>query len=353
MSLLDDSILDTLVSAMLYEPGLVDTNLKVKTTHENKDSVNENNSMPDPYVCHPPDDYEFPAFIRSFSVQNNQNLQETELQLSNNPSVCFCNGFGGNGRHMHLAFEGSFSCVQCKESFCKTCTFIPSKDISKPTKNTPNLPIYYRDCCNETMCLDCFKAKRFGEEQGSNVSDIPIESMKRTLNERVGLQLTSDVSLVETMDLYEIYVSSASNFHDSIHLRLSKEKIKFPLFPSDTIQKDTIFKPIGQTFRFSDGGRLISDKKSVSDGNIPKVLELFASLLKYDEALIPKGNTYIGKYDYLPSIFLHLAYHSRIDTGYRLLDWCARHTCDPKGGSIYFQNASFIEYFDNESKQKG
>ena len=88
------------------------------------------------------------------------------------------------------------------------------------------------------------------------------------------------------------------------------------------------------------------------------VLELFTSLLKHDKDLIPKGNgqsddIYIGKYDYLPSIFLYLAYHSRIDSGYRLLDRCARHTCDPKGASIYFQSASFIEYVDNKSKEKG
>ena len=56
------------------------------------------------------------------------------------------------------------------------------------------------------------------------------------------------------------------------------------------------------------------------------------------------SDIYIGKYDFLPSMFLNLAYHSRTDSGYRLLDRCARHTCDPKGKSIFYQDASFFEY---------
>ena len=363
MKSLDDNILDTLVSALLYEPGLVDTNLAVQTTFESNASTHEN--MIEPYIHTPPQGYQFPRFIESFSVQKSGPDRQSEVQPINSPSVCYCNGFGSNGSHMHLSFEGTHRCVECKHSFCKTCTFIPSNDIPKTTKMKPNLPIYYRDECNETLCLDCFKAKRFGEEKANDPDinmnvDVSIESMKRVLYERVGLQLTGDASIVEIMDMYETYVSSKSNTYDSIHHRLAKEKIKYPLFSSDSIKNSEVFKQVGETFHFSNGGRFMSDKSTVSDENIPKVLELFTSLLKHDEDLIPKGNEsdqnkdiYIGKYEYLPSMFLHLAYHSRIDSGYRLLDRCARHTCDPKGGSLYYQNASFIEYIDNNTKEKG
>ena len=145
-----------------------------------------------------------------------------------------------------------------------------------------------------------------------------------------------------------MFVSSSLNIHDSIHVAKAKERIRFPLHSSTNILNKNIFEPLSETFKFSNGGTFISDANTVIDDNIPRVLELITSLLKYDECLIPKGdengqeNVYIGKYDFLPSIFLNLAYHSRVDSGYRLLDRCARHTCDPKSGSIFYQEAKFF-----------
>ena len=50
--------------------------------------------------------------------------------------------------------------------------------------------------------------------------------MKRALNDKVGLQLTNnDVSAIEIMDLYEMYISSHTNTHDTIHLAQADEKI--------------------------------------------------------------------------------------------------------------------------------
>ena len=145
----------------------------------------------------------------------------------------------------------------------------------------------------------------------------------------------------------------------SILLNLFK-KIKYPLYSSDCISQKNFFEIVGETFALSNGGRFISDKNAVSDTNLPIVLEIITSLLKYDEDLIPKNegcdqnsNIYVGKYDFLPSMFLNLAFHSRIDSGYRLLDRCARHTTDPKCGSIFFQNATFCQYDCEESGQKG
>ena len=64
MKSLDYSILDTLVSAMLYEPGLVDTNQRVQTTYENNECINE--GLNESYIHTPPTGYRFPTFIQSF-----------------------------------------------------------------------------------------------------------------------------------------------------------------------------------------------------------------------------------------------------------------------------------------------
>ena len=184
--------------------------------------------------------------------------------------------------------------------------------------------------------------------------------MRRVLNERTGLQLTNnDATPADIMDMYDMYISSPSNTHDRVHLAQAEKRIKFPLLPSQCIGQDEVFEKIGNPFRFSDGGRFLSDKNTVCDEDIPQVLEAITSLLKHDEDLIPSSENqdvddiYIGRYDFLPSMFLHLAYHSRVDSGFRLLDRCARHTCDPKCESIYYQEAAFLRYLDEKNNKKG
>ena len=374
MKTLDDSIINCLVAAFIYEPGLIDETKKVGTCYD--ESNDERYARTQPYVHNPPQGFEFPTFLQSFSMsQSSQNENEVSTtpddpNQADNPPMCHCNGFNRNGKHTYLKFEGSHTCTRYNGVFCNTCVFLPSKDIPKPSKSKPNGAIYYRDEAQKILCLDCFKAKRYGEEEAtpSVESDLPInpsgthanvsmDQMRRVLNDRVGLQLTnSDASAAEVMDMYEMYISSPLNSYDAIHLAQAKEKIKYPLFSSETITHRPFFEQVGEVFQFSNGGRFISDEKSVSDDNIPRVLELITSLVKYDEDLVPKSdgnnqNVYVGRYGFLPSMFLHLAYHSRVDSGYRLLDRCARHTCDPKGGSLYYQKASFCEYTDKDEKK--
>ena len=380
MKTLNDSIIDTLVSAFLFEPGLVDETKQVGTSYD----CNNETPQQQKYVHKPPEGYIFPTFLQSFSCSNESQQQHdeevatvsTSLQNEqtgdNDPQLCHCIGFNKNGNHTHLKFEGRHTCKHCKNTFCKTCVFVPSRDIPRPTKTRPNGTIYYKEGCEDILCLDCFKAKRFGEEQAATLptsisthsstsSNVSIDRMRRVLNDKTGLQLSnSDASAVEVMDMYEMYISSPLNTHDAIHLAQAKTRVKFPILSSECIDQNNIFERVGNAFPFSDGGRFISDINTVSDNDIPAVLEVITSLLRHDENLIPKndeansqssGDIYIGRYDFLPSMFLNLAYYSRVDSGYRLLDRCARHTCDPKSGSIYYQDASFVKYTDENNKK--
>ena len=357
MNNLDLGIIDTLVSAFIYEPGIVDETKRVESSYD----ATNNEQQLQKYVHSPPPDYSFPRFLEPFSLPRDS----TQHEIVDGPPLCYCSGFNGNGRHSYLEFEGSYQCSHCNVTFCKTCTFIPSEDIPKGTKAYPDGRIYYQDAdCQKLFCLDCFKAMRYGENMtSSEVTSLPATAnvttseMRQVLNERVGLQLSasSEISPLELLDIYDMYVSSPSNSRDSIHLEQARQKIRYPLFGTDCIGDKTIFKPIGEEFPFTGGGRFISDPQTVSNDNVCQVLELLTLLLKYDEDIIPNSeqhvNVYFGKYDFLPSIFLHLAFHSRVDSGYRLLDRCARHTCDPKGSSIFFTKASFFEYVTSENKK--
>ena len=214
------------------------------------------------------------------------------------------------------------------------------------------------DGCNEVLCLDCFWLSRLSErgEQivSSSQNEVSMDKMRQVLNNRVGLQLNiQDITAVEVMELYEMYVSAPNNSRDNIHARSASEKIKFPFFSSEHIYGSNKLKRVEEKFPLSSGGRFISDKKTFSNNQIPLVLELLASLLKYDDEMNPKKSddtTYIGEYEFLPTMFLHLAYYSRVDSGLRLLDRCARHTMDPKCKSIYYQDIEFFECDVNGEK---
>ena len=65
----------------------------------------------------------------------------------------------------------------------------------------------------------------------------------------------------------------------------------------------------------------------VKDEEIPDLLDLFASFLEVDPTKHDHKNASdVGIYHYLPNIILNIAYHSRIDSGFRLLKRCIRHT---------------------------
>ena len=68
--------------------------------------------------------------------------------------------------------------------------------------------------------------------------------------------------------------------------------------------------------------------------------------------VVHQENSDVGVYEHLPTMMLNFAYLSRIDSGYRLLDRCARHTCDPKTPSIYEQSADFFQFSDNSEQGK-
>ena len=175
-------------------------------------------------------------------------------------------------------------------------------------------------------------------------NSLSIDEMQRELNEKFGLQIESNASLLETIDIYNTYISAPSN-NRNIQLDLAEKRVKFPVLPTEILERENEnMRKIG-SFDFSDGGRFISDSETISDNDLPDIIMLLAAFITYgDDAykINMQEKSDIGAYSHLPPILLHFAYHSRIDSGYRLLSRCARHVCDPKSHSMYEESATIF-----------
>ena len=144
--------------------------------------------------------------------------------------------------------------------------------------------------------------------------------MNVELNEKFGVQLNdSSATFSETLDIYDAYVSSPDNIHDR-QMELVWEKVKYPLFPTSTLDSNNNECPIirtGKSFKLKNGGRFISDSTLVKDEEVAEILHLFSSFLEVDPSKHDhENNSDIGSYSYLPNIILNLAYHSCVDSGF-------------------------------------
>ena len=347
----DANIVDTLIASFMYEPGIVDATKSTLDLPSDNEMEGMERSEEGTYVHQPPADYQFPTYLKSFDVRGT-GTNDIEHY---GPPLYKCGCFNGYSPHFYLQHEGRHQCVKCSEFFCKTCTFIPQVD--KPKRKNNDFAVYYKSDCNEALCLDCFKSIRHGESDQNDeltpTSTTSLETMRRLLNNKVGLQLSVDtISPAEVIDMYNMYIASSANSRDAIHLDSASKRIKFPFFPSQFIDDEKKFVRIGECFELSNGGRFISDPATTADHHIPSVLNILTSLLKYNGEPLPQNDdVFIGKYDYLPSLFLTMAYYSRVDSGFRLLDRCARHTCDPKSPSIITQTAQFFEYEESGGEE--
>ena len=362
-------LVDTLVDAFLYEPGVVAQNLEVSNDQEendildqldqteqvnrgfNDEDVTKSNNINDCFLSeknsdrsdssvssddeeqsvresneeetrHPYVTDEMPSslarYVKSFKMDGS-------IQIKDGASLCRCSGTSSTRGHFFPRFEGTWKCNLCNANFCKTCAYVPDLDNKKKTKQ------YYKYDCEDAYCIDCFKYHRLGNDNDSMTTNSLSEAeMSVELNAKFGVQLNDkSATFGETLDIYEAYINSPDNIHDH-HLRLVREKIKFPLFASTTLDDVDPQCPISKTgkkFNLKNGGRFISDSSLVKDEELPEILDLFASFLEVDpKKHVHENKSDIGQFGYLPNVILNLAYHSRIDSGFRLVKRCVRHT---------------------------
>ena len=344
-----ESVIDTIVTAYLFEPGLVDKN----DDHDEQEDEQEDEAT-GPYIFNPPPS-SFPKYLTSFAPN--------DATIVDGPDIRKCSGNKCAGHeHYYLSCEGSHLCAACNKTFCQSCSFVPKFD-RKEEKNKPTsekkYKIYYQDC-TEVMCLDCFRLNRLGSSINNNTStNKSLQEMTRDLSEKFGIQIDPSASIAETTDIYNTYISSPQN-NWTHHLNIVQKRVKFPVLPSQSLcnhnnDNDFGMKKIGtSSFNFCDGGRFISDADQIPNEMLPGILNLFRSILEHDEAkLIHQVDSDVGEYSHLPTMLLNFAYNSRVDSGYRLLDRCARHSCDPKTPSFIDASADLFRYEENGKFEKG
>jgi hypothetical protein len=188
--------------------------------------------------------------------------------------------------------------------------------------------VYYNGC-NKIQCIDCFRISRLGSNGQSEISTSvqkPINEMIRELNRDFGIQIDPSASTVETMDIYETYISSSNNNRNE-HLNNVAMKVKFPVHNTNYFDDIDVMG----SYNFKDGGRFINDKQIIEEVDLIAVFKFISSCLDHNEKnLVHCNSSDVGHYSHLPTFLLNFAYQSRVDSGYRLLDRCARHVCDPK-----------------------
>ena len=86
--------------------------------------------------------------------------------------------------------------------------------------------------------------------------------------------------------------------------------------------------------------KILQDKSKVPDNLVPSLLSLYAGLAEYNGE--KHTSFYSRYYSTLPSLFFKFAYKARVDSGHRLLQWCACHALDPRANPLVTTNASLF-----------
>ena len=308
---------DMLVASFLYEPGVVvnDNNdpayFMSSAAHQPYNSGER--ILPSDYIhgklptCLPP-------YLQAFASA------DVQIDATSQVEICNCPGTHCTRAHQYPKFEGSHKCIQCNETFCKTCSFVPSLKEKKK-------PIQYRDFVPEQpLCLQCFCNIQLG--RGGTADNEACQDMK-TLDEMIdslrkdfGVTVDHQAEISETTDIYQTYISCPNNTRQRIMKEV--EKVKFPLFPAGVLdgneaapgENNDKLSFHEESFSFSQGGRFISDINLVSNDDLPSVLRIFANFVSYDRDDLlafqadDKRKFDLEKYDHFPTLFLNLAYNS-------------------------------------------
>ena len=94
---------------------------------------------------------------------------------------------------------------------------------------------------------------------------------------------------------------------------------------------------------FKDGGAFVTDP-NLDPKHIPGVLALFAAFVRFDDKDMKRTDWEKDSavFSVIPSIFIDFAEGSRIDSGYRLLRRCVRHSMDSRTESLDNKEAVLV-----------
>lgn len=291
---LSDIVINTYIDALLYEP-----------TNAMPNNIDEENPAKT-YLFGPPTN--LPEYLKEFAVDEEFKANS----IFPGPEIATCKGVGGS-THPFLSSDGVKKCIKCEHDVCQYC----QEDIIK-----------------ETYCLSCYATESVVPQSGG-VGSKSIAQMRKELVDD-NFDGAKDLASDEVEDVYEMM----------IHLRNIRTghqtNVEYPLYATSEMDGEvaTEWEDLIE-IDFKDGGAFLAEP-DLGVKNIPGVLELFASLVRFEEGKKTEWIKDPAIYDALPSLFIKFASGSRVDSGYRLLMRCVRHAFDSRAPSLEEQTAMLV-----------
>ena len=152
-----------------------------------------------------------------------------------------------------------------------------------------------------------------------NSSLLTVEEMKAAMKE-INFQIDAAATPHEIEELYHAAMAAHKK---SPHQQLSTE-VSFPLQLSSYL---STIQPMF-SFKWENGATFFGSKEKVSNNDLLDVLDLFATMVKFENRKYTDYDSPI--YKVVPSIIVDIAHKSRIDSGFCLLARCLHHAFDLK-----------------------
>ena len=144
-----------------------------------------------------------------------------------------------------------------------------------------------------------------------------------------------ELSIDEVEDAYEM-IKYLSQYREQA------ADVPYPLYSTSEMEGNVSTKWDELIeINFKEGGSFLAEP-DLKAKYIPGVLDLFASLVRFDSGKKTEWMKDAAVYDALPSLFIKFASGSRVDSGHRLLMRCVRHAFDSRAPSLDNQSASLI-----------
>lgn len=243
-----------------------------------------------------------PRYLREFAPDDTTEIFE-------GPQIVNCVGVGGQREHCFLAADGFDECVGCHKIACTTCQVKESGTV---------------------YCLPCHAERMFVPNLG-NDNARQVSTMREELASEWDVENVGELTVEEVEGLYEKKEIA------SARIKQLQKDVPFPLYPSKLIDSDNPLKWTTVTdIDLGEGGSFLLDN-NLDQKYLPRILGLFSELVRFQ--FDKKGTDDNVKdhkvYRCVPKMFIDFAEKARLDSGFRLIARCIRHSYDSRTHPIH------------------
>ena len=284
----NEEAVKTLVRGLIYEP----TNL------ESIDDDDEEEDNKQRTYLGGKEPTELPEYLEEFKGKGT-------VITEDGPRMKACCGVGDSS-HKFLSAAGYEECQSCGRVVCRSCQ---------------GKADHQDDDGQDIYCLGCYAVNAL-VPGGEEVRATTISDMRNELQNVYDVERAEELTVTEVQDLYaikEVVKSHIDELLDSAPLPLYEpNELDSPL----SSHWDSILD-----IDFGEGGSFVMDP-DLNAKYLPGVLELFSALIRFEDKKHTDWLKDSPVYECMPEMFIRFAEKSRIDSGYRLLVRCIRHSLD-------------------------